>query len=305
MLKIVFMGSPDFAVPSLYAVHRSEHKILAVVTNPDKRRGRGSSTSPTIVKKTAVDLGYPVIETDSTKDPAFVNALQKLQADLFVVVAFRILPPQILKIPELGAINLHASLLPEYRGAAPIHHAILDGKEETGCSVFLLNERVDTGNILGQTKIRIGLNETTGELYDRLKATGADLLIKTIDRIDKGDIKGIPQDDAKATAAPKVHPEDGKIDFSETAQKAYNRIRAMTPYPGAWAIYADQKLKIIKSGLELSLHLKEGELHFRDGRLYAGCRSGSVELIEVQLPGKSSISGQDFANGYDLSHGLR
>lgn len=305
MLKIVFMGSPDFAVPSLHAIHRSEHELLAVATNPDKRRGRGSSTSPTIVNKTAVELGYPVIETESTKDPAFAHVLEKLQADLFVVVAFRILPPEILKIPSLGAINLHASLLPEYRGAAPIHHAILDGKEETGCSVFLLNERVDTGNILGQTKVRIGPDETTGELYDRLKTTGADLLLKTIARIDKGDMKGIPQDDTKATAAPKIHPEDGKVNFNDSAQNAYNRIRAMTPFPGAWAIYADEKIKIRKSRLKPSLHLKEGELHFRDGRLYAGCRSGSVELIEVQLPGKKSISGEDFANGYDLSHGLR
>src|SRR5690554_213902 len=168
-LNLVFMGSPEFAVPSLNALAESGHRISAVVTNPDKRRGRGGGETPTPVKERALELGCRVLEVESPGDPAFVRQLEKLKPDLLVIVAFRVLPPEILKIPRIGSINLHASLLPAYRGAASIHWAVINGETETGCSVFFLQEKVDTGDVIAQERVRIGPDETTGELYDRLK----------------------------------------------------------------------------------------------------------------------------------------
>lgn len=300
MLKIVFMGSPDFAVPSLMALHNSGHRIEAVVTNPDKRRGRGGAISPTIVKKKALKLGYPVIETESTNDPAFGEKLRAIRPDLLVVVAFRILPPGILEIPRLGSINLHASLLPKYRGAAPIHWAIMNGEKETGCTVFFLDEQVDAGHIISRVKTVIGPDETAGELYERLKDIGAGLLAECLDRIEKGNAKGIPQENDKATPAPKLFTKDARIDFNLPSQQVHNRIRGMSPFPGAWTTYKGERFNIYRSRIGPDKKLAPGELKFDNGRLLAGCGRGTVELTEVQMPGKKKVSGKEFANGYDL-----
>jgi methionyl-tRNA formyltransferase len=301
MLKIVFMGSPDFAVPSLLELHNSGHRIEAVVTSPDKRRGRGGAKSPTIVKKKALELGYPVIETESTKDPAFGEKLRAIQPDLLVVVAFRVLPPDILEIPRLGSVNLHASLLPKYRGAAPIHWAIINGEKETGCTVFFLDEQVDTGHIISRVKTEIGPDETAGELYERLKNMGAGLLAECLGRIDKGNAKGIPQENDKATAAPKLFTEDARIDFNLPSEQVHNRIRGMSPFPGAWATYRGERFNLYRSRIGPDKTLAPGELMSDEGRLLAGCVKGTVELTEVQMPGKKKVSGKEFANGYDLS----
>lgn len=298
-MEIVFMGSPDFAIPSLEKLHASSHTISAVVTNVDKRRGRGGGTSPTPVKKTALGLDLPVIEVEDLSDPNFAEELDTLQADLFVVVAFRILPEKILQIPRKGSVNLHASLLPKYRGAAPIHWAIINGEEKTGCSVFFLDKQVDTGKIIKQQETPIGENETTGDLYNRLKAMGSDLLLDCVNEIAEGSYTTAEQDDSKATPAPKLFTEDCHVDFSEPAQKVHNKIRGLSPFPTAWAELDDLKFNIYRSeiGPEV-VGLKNGELRMVEDQLVAGCGTGSVVLNEVQIAGKRKMSGKDFMNGY-------
>ena len=299
-LKVIFMGSPDFAVPSLEKIHESQHDILAVVSNPDKRRGRGRPPEPTEVKKKALELGLKTVDVKDVKSDAFHMALQRLSPDLLVVVAFRILPASILEIPSIGSVNLHASLLPKYRGAAPIHWSIIKGEEETGCTVFFLNENVDSGEVIVQSRTRIGENETTGELYNRLKKTGADDLLKAIDQIAEGTVRAIPQDHNLATPAPKLFRENTRIDFTQPAQKVHNFIRGMSPFPAAWCLYDGKKMNIYYSEMDGDVKLKPGELSFKNEKLLVGCEDQPIELKTVQLPGKRKMSGKDFANGYDL-----
>jgi len=273
------MGSPEFAVPSLEKLANSQHNILAVVSGPDKRRGRGSKKEPTDVKRTALELKLPV---------------------MLVVVAFRILPREILDIPRKGSVNLHASLLPKYRGAAPIHHAVMNGESETGCTVFFINEKVDTGLIIGRKKTYIGSDETTGELYKRLKTVGADLLLESINKIETGNYKPVQQNHSQATPAPKLFREDARIDFNRPGPDVHNKIRGLSPFPGAWCMYGDKKMNLYRSAIGLDIDLKPGELAVPDDKLLAGCKEGTVELIEVQLPGTKRMSGREFANGYEL-----
>lgn len=300
------MGSPEFAVPSLERLHHSHHEILAVATNADKRRGRGGDLQPTAVKKKAKEFGYSVIDVDSVTDAGFQAALERLDPDLFVVVAFRILPAKLLTIPSAGAVNLHASLLPKYRGAAPIHWAVINGEPETGCSVFFLEEKVDTGAVIRQVRTRIGPNETTGDLYHRLKMMGADLLVESLDLIEKDRVEGVPQDESAASRAPKLFRDDARVNFRKSSQEVHNFIRGMSPSPCAWANYGNLQLKLYRSKAGPDIELDPGELLFAEGRyLLAGCSRGSVELTELQLPGKPKISGRDFANGYNLDKGLK
>lgn len=304
-LRIVFMGSPDFAVPSLDALFNSQHRIVSVVSNPDKRRGRRGLPVPTDVKQRALDLGLPVIDVDDVKSEEFVLEISKLKPDLLVVVAFRILPPEILDIPTLGSVNLHASLLPKYRGAAPIHWAVINGEEETGCTVFFLNERVDTGNIINQVKTPIGPDETTGDIYNRLKQLGADLLFDSIDQIAENRVDILPQNDDEATPAPKLFNENTRIDFTRDAVDVHNLIRGLNPFPVAWCEWDGKKVNIYRSRLENEFTLKPGQLKNEGGRLLVGCGDGCLELTELQLPGTKRLSGSDFINGYDLSIPLK
>ncbi|WP_020402645.1 methionyl-tRNA formyltransferase [Gracilimonas tropica] len=299
-MDIVFMGSPEFAIPSLLKIHDSDHTIKAVVSNVDKRRGRGSKTSPTPVKAKALELGYPVIEVEDLKSPEFAEELQKLNADLFVVVAFRILPPSILAIPSIGSVNLHASLLPKYRGAAPIHWAIMKGEKKTGCSVFFLDEKVDTGNIILQESVSIGENETTGELYERLKNMGSSLLIRAIDQIESKSYSLSPQSDKEATPAPKLFKDDCHVDFSKSAEIVHNKIRGLSPFPTAWAEWQGQKFNMYRSKISEIRNLEAGKLSSADDKLIVGCGERAVELVEVQLPGTKRMSGADFVRGYEV-----
>lgn len=298
-MRIIFMGSPEFAIPSLEKLHASEHEIVSVVSNVDKRRGRGGGSSPTPVKKRALQLELPVIEVEDLSAPSFIQELQTLQADLFVVVAFRILPPSVLEIPTKGAINLHASLLPKYRGAAPIHWAVMNGEEETGCTVFFLNEKVDTGRIIKQERTPIGTNETTGDVYERLKTMGSDLLLETVNEIAEDSYTTTPQDHEKATPAPKLFTDDCRIDFTRSAREVHNKIRGLSPFPTAWAELDDLKFNMYQSALgPVDISLKPGELRMVDDSLLVGCKEGTVELNEVQIAGKRRMSGEDFMNGY-------
>ena len=297
-MKIVFMGSPDFAIPSLEKLIASGHEITAVVSNPDKRRGRGGGTSPTPVKAKALEAGLPVISIDNLKADAFAEELKALEADLFVVVAFRILPRHVLEIPSKGSVNLHASLLPKYRGAAPIHWAIMNGEEKTGCTVFFLDEKVDTGAIIKQEETPIGPNETTGDLYERLKNMGSELLLESINEIEDGSCTLTPQDHSEATPAPKLFTEDCRVDFDNPAGEIHNKIRGLSPFPTAWAELDDLKFNMYRSRVAQTSRLKPGEIGLKDDEMLVGTRDRDLVLDEVQIQGKKRMSGKDFMNGY-------
>ncbi|HEX6982409.1 MAG TPA: methionyl-tRNA formyltransferase [Balneolaceae bacterium] len=297
-MRIVFMGSPDFAVPSLEKLHQSDHEIVTVVSNVDKRRGRRAKPTPTAVKAKALKLGLPVVEVDKMDDPSFYEQLRRLKADLFVVVAFRILPADVLELPSKGSVNLHASLLPKYRGAAPIHWSIINGEQETGCTIFWLNEKVDTGQIIKQKATEIGPNETTGDLYERLKKMGSELLANAIEEIEQNSAQTSPQQHEKATPAPKLFTDDCRLDFHQPAQKVHNKIRGLSPFPTAWAELDDLKFNIYRSEIGPEKDLSPGELSMEDGILLAGCESGTIMLKEVQMEGKRRMNSKDFINGY-------
>lgn len=297
-MKIVFMGSPDFAIPSLEKLLASGHEIAAVVSNPDKRRGRGSETSPTAVKAKALKAGLPVISVENLEADSFAEELRALKADLFVVVAFRILPKKVLEIPSIGSINLHASLLPKYRGAAPIHWAIMNGEEKTGCTVFFLDEKVDTGSIIRQAETPIGSNETTGDLYERLKKLGSELLLDSVNDIANDSYTLTPQDDSRATPAPKLFTEDCRIDFDHPAEEIHNKIRGLSPFPTAWAELDDLKFNMYRSRVAETGRLKPGEIGLHDGEMMVGTADRDLILDEVQIQGKRRMSGKDFMNGY-------
>jgi len=299
-MNIVFMGSPDFALPSLEKIHNSLHTVKAVVSNVDKRRGRGSSTSPTPVKARALELGIQVIEVEDLKSDKFVSQLEELDADLFVVVAFRILPKIVLEIPKIGSVNLHASLLPKYRGAAPIHWAVMNGEDKTGCTIFFLDEQVDTGKIIKQKDIPIGVNETTGDVYSRLMEIGSNVLLDAINEIQSDSYSALIQDDDKATPAPKIFREDCHIDFNLSVKKVHNKIRGLSPFPTAWAILDGEKVNIYRSQLGPIVNIDPGEILVREDKLLVGCNDGTVELLEIQFPGKKKMETQIFLQGNAL-----
>lgn len=327
-LRVIFMGSPEFAVPSLEALVREGFDVCMVCTPPDKRRSRGGDPEPTAVKKKAIELGLPTLDVEDVKDPTFCETLTSLRADLSVVVAFRILPKEVLDSTRLGAVNIHASLLPAYRGAAPIHHAVLNGDKQTGCTLFVLNQAMDAGQILAQQPSPIHPNDTTGDVYERLQSVGAKLLIDTLPAWNRGEIHPITQDERLATPAPKVFSEDGWLRLHETAAQVHNQARAMTPTPGAWVRLEGEKVKILRTRL---LELRElqsftqdvkggsngvqqgtkaqrqrgvqlGSFYVWDKRLFLGCAEQSVvEIVTLQQPGKTAISGYEFSLGKDLS----
>lgn len=294
------MGSPEFAVPGLELLYKSEHQIVAVVSNPDKRRSRGGKVVPTALKKRAIELNIPVIDVEDVKSEQFLDQIKSLQPDLLVVVAFRILPSQILEVPCFGAINLHASLLPKYRGAAPIHWAIIRGEKETGCTVFFLNEKVDGGQIIAQRSTLIGEMETTGDLYERLQNMGSLLLKESVDLIaaDRYTLK--KQDETAVTSAPKLYKENTQIDFNESAIDVHNFIRGLNPFPVAWCNYSGMKMNIYSSEPDIALHRNVGKLFVEKEKLCVGCGIGSIVIKGLQLPGTKIMTGKDFLNGYDI-----
>ena len=297
-LHIVFMGNPDFAVPTLAKLNESSHVLDGVVTGSDKKRGRGSERSPSPVKEYSKAQGIPVIEADEVGSKALIHKLNKWQPDLFVVVAFKILPPHILAIPGWGSLNLHASLLPRYRGAAPIHHALMNGEKETGCTVFMLDKGMDTGMIINESKTSIGVLETTGDLYNRLKTTGADLMLEVVDQIADGTYSLKTQDERLACGAPKIGPEDAQIDFQKESMTVHNFIRGMSPFPAAWTTHEGKKLKILRSEPAPDVELATGTGELRNGFAYIGCSKGSIIMHEVQQEGKRKIAGSDYLNGF-------
>lgn len=308
-LRIIFMGTPEFAVASLKKLVETGCHIVGVVTAPDKAAGRGLQLQQSAVEKYAVENGLKLLQPEKLKDPSFLHQLEALNADLQVVVAFRMLPERVWKMPPLGTVNLHGSLLPQYRGAAPINWAIINGEKETGLTTFRLQHEIDTGNILLSEKLSIGDDETAGELHDRMKETGADLLLKTIIGIGEGSLKELPQQQAGAHSqavlkhAPKIITETCKIDWSRPVAEVHDLIRGLSPYPGAFTHFNDKTLKIYKArridGSEPPGALKTGEYQTdQKTYLHFACPDGYIAVTELQLEGKKKMNVEAFLRGY-------
>jgi methionyl-tRNA formyltransferase len=298
-MNIVFMGTPDFAVPSLSILNDHGYVIRAVITAPDKPRGRGREISYTPVKKYALMHSLPVLQPDRLDEPSFVKTLHDLSPDCIVVVAFRILPPQVFSLSRLGAFNLHASLLPRYRGAAPIQWALIKGEQETGVTTFFLREKVDTGNIILQARIPIGENEIAGELYDRLMILGADTVLSTVRLIERGETKPQPQIDAEATPAPKIFREQCAIDWTKPVRDVHNFIRGLSPIPGAFTYYGEHLLKIYRTRIcPGSESGPAGTAVIENGSIRVFTGAGTLEVIELQQEGKKRMFTAEFLKGF-------
>jgi methionyl-tRNA formyltransferase len=298
-LKIVFMGTPAFAVPSLHTLLQSGFTIKAVVTSPDKFGGRGGKQLlQSDIKKYAQDHGLPILQPTNLKDRAFLDELSALDADLFVVVAFRMLPEAVWSMPRLGTINLHGSLLPKYRGAAPINWAIIKGETETGLTTFLLDRQIDTGKILLQSTIPITLSDDAGSLHDKMMTEGAKLLLQTVEKLEKGQIVPVSQDERIATHAPKLFKSNTEINFRQPALNVYNFIRGLAPYPGSWTKFQDREMKIFESNiLEDKAKKNAGDWSITNKKLTVSCEDFELEIIQLQPEGKRKMSALDFLNG--------
>ena len=294
------MGTPDFAVPSLKILFKN-HEVAAVVTAPDKERGRGQKVSFTPIKEIALEKNLPILQPEKLKDENFINELKKYNADLFVVVAFRILPKEVFTIPIKGSFNLHASLLPKYRGAAPIHWAIINGEKETGVTTFKLEEKVDTGNIYLQKKLDILDEDNLGTIHDKLSELGAEAVFETVKMIEAGNFQLQAQNNELATPAPKISKETGKIDWNNSAKDIHNLIRGLSPYPGSYFEYNDKLIKIFKSEIVQTSALKPFEINHSKSELIIGCGKDSLKVLELQLEGKKRMSVEEFLRGFNFS----
>ena len=304
-MRIVFMGTPEFAVPSLERLVDAGYIPVAVVTGPDRPRGRGQAVVPTPVKEAALRLGVStILQPESVKDPHFVETLSHLGVDVMVVVAFRILPPEVFKLARLGAFNLHGSLLPRYRGAAPINRAIMAGEHTTGVTTFFLRPEVDTGNIILQREMDIGPDETAGELHDRMMVLGAEVVLETVRLIEAGETDARPQHDAQASPAPKIFREHAFVPWDAPAATVHNHIRGLSPVPGAWSLLGGVLLKFYRSK-QASSNGSPGVVLRADDRLVVACQSGAVEILEVQAEGKRRLPASEFLKGFFIQVGDR
>lgn len=292
------MGTPEFAVPSLDKL-RMHHDVVAVITAPDKPAGRGHGMQQSAIKKYALEHGMFLLQPVNLKSTVFLAKLRSFHADLFVVVAFRMLPEMVWSMPRLGTINLHASLLPQYRGAAPIVRAIMNGEKETGLSVFRLEKEIDTGKILGTVRLAIGDEESGGSLHDRMMYSGADLLLRCVQELETGKITEIEQDPAKVSFAPKIFREDCEVHWNRPVAVVFNQIRALIPYPCAWFTYKGIPYKIhgAHRNNEESASLPPGEWLIRGNRLSIAALDGCIEITEIQPEGKRKMKASDFING--------
>ncbi len=311
-LRIVFLGTPDFAVESLRRLVEGRYNVVGVVTMPDKIAGRGHRLIQSPVKQYAVDHGLHLMQPERLKAPEFVDELRSLEADLFIVIAFRMLPEVVWTMPRLGTFNLHASLLPRYRGAAPINRAVMAGDTITGVTTFMLRHEIDTGDILRQESIEIGPDECVGSVHDRLMMLGADLTIDTVDHIIAGDLRPIPQDELITAGeapvpAPKIFAEDMVVDWQRPAAEVHNHVRGLSPYPAARASMADgdstpEDVKIYRTALTgLPAKGPAGTVHIADGRIYVDTADERIEILELQLAGKRRMAAADFLRGARLS----
>ena len=304
-MRIVFMGTPEFAVPSLTALIDAGYTPVAVATGPDRPRGRGQEVSPTPVKEAAQEAGIErILQPTDVTASAFAEAVAGLEPDVIAVVAYKILPPDVYTIATKGAFNLHGSLLSKYRGAAPINHAIMAGETETGVTTFFLEPSVDTGDVILQKQMSIGPNETAGEVHDRMAELGGEAVVETVRQIDEGTVETRPQDDDEATPAPKIRDEDCEIPWARSAEDVHNHVRGLSPYPGAWTMHDDTRLKLYRTR-QAEGSGAPGEVIEADDRLVVACGSEAVEVLTLQQPGRKRLDADDFLNGYALPKGDR
>ena len=295
-MKIVFMGTPDFAVPCLQALLDHPYEVVGVFTQLDKPKGRGYQLTPPPVKELAVSKGIPVSQPTTLRDGTALEQLKIWKPDLIVVVAYgKFLPKEILELPRLGCINVHASLLPKYRGAGPIQWAILNGETVTGVTTMYMAEGMDTGDMLERASLEIGPDETADELHDRLSVLGAKLLLSTVDKAEKGTLQPEKQDDSLASYAPMLTKDLSHIDFSQPAQKIHNQIRGLSSWPAAYTSYQGKRLKVYKS--RLLDGSGEPGLLMDPKRMIVACGEGAIELVEVQYEGSRKMSGEEFLRG--------
>jgi len=302
--RLVFMGTPDFAVTILDRLVEEGCNVVAVITAPDKPAGRGMQLTPSAVKKYAVEKGLHILQPEKLKDAEFLKTLKELGADLQVVVAFRMLPEAVWNMPPMGTINLHGSLLPKYRGAAPINWAIINGESLTGITTFKLQHAIDTGDILMQEPIEIRPDETAGELHDEMKVLGAGLVYKTLDAYCAGKLKPFPQPDAadqkSLPVAPKIHTETCKINWSASVKSIYDLIRGLSPYPGAFTTLAGKMLKIYAASYVTELHQEQPGIWRTDGKTFLkfAAADGWIVVESMQLEGKKRMPIADFLRGH-------
>lgn len=304
-LRVLFMGSPDFAVPSLRAL-AGRHEVLAVVTQPDRPQGRGRRLAPPAVKLAAQELGLPVLQPETLRKREVREALADLGAEMFVVAAYgKILSKKMLAVPPLGCVNVHASLLPRLRGAAPIQWAVIRGESESGITIMQMDEGMDTGPMLLQRAISLAPDETAGSLHDRLAPLGAELLVEAIDGLLDGSITPTPQPE-EGTLAPTLTKDDGRVDFSRTAREVDSHIRGMDPWPGAHAALGDDRIKLFRSRAEPGSGGAAGEVLGADDRgLLVACGDGAVRVGELQLPGKRRMTATALLAGRPIPAGAR
>lgn len=309
-LKIVFFGTPEFAVTSLARLVDEGYNISAVVTMPDKEAGRGRKLMQSDVKKYAVEKGLRVLQPEKLKAPEFVDALKEINADLFIVIAFRMLPEVVWTMPRLGTFNLHGSLLPKYRGAAPINRAIMNGEKETGVTTFFLKHEIDTGDIIGSRSIPIGENDNVGVIYDRLMNIGADMVIETVENILSETLTVKPQPEGEFTPAPKIFKEDCKINWNRQAKDIHNLIRGLSPYPAAFTVLEDNNGKrmdikifesLVSSDYKFNESVEPGCVEIKGKRLFVATTDGTLEILSLQPSGKKRMDTSAFLLGYHPS----
>lgn len=308
MARIVFMGSPEIAVPSLQALHAAGNEIVAVVTQPDRPKGRGQVLSPPAVKEAALALGLKVLQSEKIRTPEFAASLRELKPDLIAVVAYgKILPPELLSIPEICCVNLHFSLLPKYRGAACVAYALINGDPESGVTTIVMEEGLDTGPILMQWSEPIQPEDTAGSLAERLAPLGAQQLVKTVEALEHGTIHPTPQNDADASYAPLLKKEEGRIDWTRSAQEIFNRYRGLSPWPGVFSFL--QGKRVIFSDMRPSAASTQGPpgnlRHGSRGEVLVDCGLGSLEVLRLKPEGKSVLSAEDFMRGWQGRSPLR
>ena len=310
-LKVVFFGTPDFARASLEAIHTSAHEVVGVVTVADKASGRGQKVHQSPVKTYAVEHDLPLFQPEKLRNKEFLSQIQSLNADIFVVVAFRMMPKVLFSMPRLGTFNLHASLLPDYRGAAPINYAVINGETKSGVTTFFINEKIDEGNILLQAETEISPEDNAGTLYNRLMEIGAKLVVETLDGLAEGKLTEIPQNQKEnPKTAYKIFKEDTKIDWEKEVEVIHNFIRGMSPYPAAFTILevgGEQKiLKIFKGKFQKIEHSKEnGEIEISKNEFKIYAKNGVYFPEELQLEGKKRMNLKDFLNGFHSFDGLK
>ena len=306
-IPIIFMGTPEFAVTSLKTLLDKGYNVKAVVTTPDKPAGRGKNIQFSDVKKFALEHNLPILQPEKLKSPEFLAQLKEIDADLFVVVAFRMLPKEVWAMPKRGTINLHAALLPDYRGAAPINHAIINGETETGITTFYIDEQIDTGKIIMQERCAIEPEDNIGTLYDKLMFIGAEAVCKTVDIIASGNVNAIEQDSIRTEGlhpAPKITKEFCQINWNNKSIDIHNIIRGLSPYPAAWCYLKDDiTAKIFTSAYSIEKHNLEAGTFVSDNKsfLKVATQDGFVSILELQMQGKKRMAIKDFLNGFKFN----